>query len=213
MNSERKLLKEAKEGCVAKGSGVCIGDSMANGDMNHRRSSRQIQGRKHSKLCHRGPDWSGIHCYQDCYLAHHRLPIVDPASGDQLLYNEDKTIVVTVNMEIYNHSELRAKLKNHQFRSSSDCEVIAHLYEEYGEDCVDMLDGMFSFVLLDTRDKSFIAAHDAIGIIPLYVGWGLDGSTWFASEKKDLSDDCERFMSFLPGHIYSSKNGEFLKLS
>ncbi|KAH7667056.1 Asparagine synthase (glutamine-hydrolyzing) protein [Dioscorea alata] len=65
------------------------------------------------KLRHRGPDWSGIHCYQDCYLAHQRLAIVDPASGDQPLYNEDKTIVVTVNGEIYNHSELRTKLKNH----------------------------------------------------------------------------------------------------
>ncbi|KAG6657561.1 hypothetical protein CIPAW_04G099400 [Carya illinoinensis] len=70
-----------------------------------------------------------------------------------------------------------------------------------------MLDGMFSFVLLDTRDKSFIAARDAIGITPLYIGWGLDGSVWFASEMKALSDDCERFMSFLPGHIYSSKQG------
>ncbi|CAI0473594.1 unnamed protein product [Linum tenue] len=70
-----------------------------------------------------------------------------------------------------------------------------------------MLDGMFSFVLLDTRNKTFIAARDAIGITPLYMGWGLDGSVWFASEMKALSDDCERFVSFLPGHIYSSKEG------
>jgi asparagine synthase (glutamine-hydrolysing) len=70
-----------------------------------------------------------------------------------------------------------------------------------------MLDGMFAFVLLDTRDKSFIAARDAIGITPLYIGWGLDGSVWFASEMKALSDDCEQFMSFPPGHIYSSKQG------
>ncbi|CAA2983475.1 asparagine synthetase [glutamine-hydrolyzing] 2 [Olea europaea subsp. europaea] len=128
------------------------------------------------RLRHRGPDWSGLHCHEDCYLAHQRLAIVDPASGDQPLYNEDKTVAVT--------------------------------YEEYGEEFVDMLDGMFSFVLLDTRDKSFIAARDAIGITPLYIGWGLDGSVWFASEMKALSDDCERFMSFLPGHIYSSKTGE-----
>ncbi|XP_026437893.1 asparagine synthetase [glutamine-hydrolyzing] 2-like [Papaver somniferum] len=160
------------------------------------------------RLRHRGPDWSGLHCHQDCYLAHQRLAIVDPASGDQPLYNEDKSIIVTVNGEIYNHEELRAKLKNHKFRTGSDCEVIAHLYEEYGENFVDMLDGMFSFVLLDTRDKSFIAARDAIGITPLYMGWGLDGSIWFASEMKALSDDCERFTSFLPGHIYSSKTGE-----
>ncbi|KAL6958622.1 Asparagine synthetase [glutamine-hydrolyzing] 3, partial [Sarracenia purpurea var. burkii] len=79
-----------------------------------------------------------------------------------------------VNGEIYNHKQLRQELKSHQFRTGSDCEVIAHLYEEYGEDFVDMLDGMFSFVLLDTRDKSFIAAWDAIGITPFYMGWGLD---------------------------------------
>ncbi|XP_072996793.1 asparagine synthetase [glutamine-hydrolyzing] 2 [Typha latifolia] len=159
------------------------------------------------RLRHRGPDWSGIHTYQDCYLAHQRLAIIDPTSGDQPLYNEDKSIIVTVNGEIYNHEELRAKLKSHNFRTGSDCEVIAHLYEEYGEDFVNMLDGMFSFVLLDTRDKSFIAARDAIGITPLYMGWGLDGSIWFASEMKALSDDCERFVSFLPGHLYSSKRG------
>ncbi|CAI0473662.1 unnamed protein product [Linum tenue] len=164
------------------------------------------------RLRHRGPDWSGLHCYDDCYLAHQRLAIIDPASGDQPLYNEDKTVVVTVNGEIYNHKELREKLTSHQFRTGSDCEVIAHLYEEYGEDFVHMLDGMFSFVLLDTRNKTFIAARDAIGITPLYMGWGLDGSVWFASEMKALSDDCERFVSFLPGHIYSSKEGLFLGL-
>ncbi|KAL1066732.1 hypothetical protein V6Z11_D12G080700 [Gossypium hirsutum] len=162
------------------------------------------------RLRHRGPDWSGLHCHQNCYLSHQRLAIVDPTSGDQPLYNEDKTVVVTVNGEIYNHKQLREKLNSHQFRTGSDCEVIAHLYEEYGEDFVDMLDGMFSFVLLDTRDKSFIAARDAIGITPLYIGWGLDGSVWFASEMKALSDDCEQFMSFLPGHIYSSKQVSFL---
>ncbi|KAK7379472.1 hypothetical protein VNO80_04933 [Phaseolus coccineus] len=159
------------------------------------------------RLRHRGPDWSGLHCHGDCFLAHQRLAIVDPTSGDQPLYNEDKTVIVTVNGEIYNHKQLRQKLSSHQFRTGSDCEVIAHLYEEYGEEFVNMLDGMFAFVLLDTRDKSFIAARDAIGITPLYLGWGHDGSTWFASEMKALSDDCERFMSFPPGHIYSSKQG------
>ncbi|KAF1892517.1 hypothetical protein Lal_00010983 [Lupinus albus] len=159
------------------------------------------------RLRHRGPDWSGLHCHEDCYLAHQRLAIIDPTSGDQPLYNEDKTVILTVNGEIYNHKQLRQNLSSHQFRTGSDCEVITHLYEEHGEDFIDMLDGMFSFVLLDTRDKSFIAARDAIGITPLYLGWGLDGSIWFASEMKALSDDCERFISFPPGHIYSSKHG------
>ncbi|EPS71106.1 asparagine synthetase, partial [Genlisea aurea] len=159
------------------------------------------------RMRHRGPDWSGLHHHENCYLAHQRLAIVDPTSGDQPLYNEDKTVVVTVNGEIYNHNELRKKLTSHKFRTGSDCEVIAHLYDEYGEEFVNMLDGMFSFVLLDTRDNSFIAARDAIGITPLYIGWGLDGSTWFASEMKALIDECEQFTAFLPGHIYSSKKG------
>ncbi|CAI0387684.1 unnamed protein product [Linum tenue] len=72
-----------------------------------------------------------------------------------------------------------------------------------------MLDGMFSFVLLDTRDNSFIVARDAVGITSLYIGWGLDGSIWISSELKGLNDDCEHFQCFPPGHLYSSKNGGF----
>ncbi|KAK3206564.1 hypothetical protein Dsin_020610 [Dipteronia sinensis] len=159
------------------------------------------------RLKHRGPDWSGLYQHGDFYLAHQRLAIIDPASGDQPLYNEDKKIVVTVNGEIYNHEELRKRLVNHKFRTGSDCDVIAHLYEEYGENFVDMLDGMFSFVLLDTRDNSFIVARDAIGITSLYIGWGLDGSIWISSELKGLNDDCEHFECFPPGHLYSSKLG------
>ncbi|XP_047047781.1 asparagine synthetase [glutamine-hydrolyzing] [Lolium rigidum] len=161
------------------------------------------------RLKHRGPDWSGMHQVGDCYLSHQRLAIIDPASGDQPLYNEDKSIVVTVNGEIYNHEQLRAQLSSHTFRTGSDCEVIAHLYEEHGENFIDMLDGVFSFVLLDTRDHSFIAARDAIGVTPLYIGWGIDGSVWISSEMKGLNDDCEHFEAFPPGHLYSSKQGGF----
>eukprot|EP00261_Vitis_vinifera_P034595 XP_019075838.1 PREDICTED: asparagine synthetase [glutamine-hydrolyzing]-like isoform X1 [Vitis vinifera] len=161
------------------------------------------------RLKHRGPDWSGLYQHGDCYLAHQRLAIIDPASGDQPLYNENQAIVVTVNGEIYNHEELRKSMPNHKFRTGSDCDVIAHLYEEHGENFVDMLDGMFSFVLLDTRDDSFIVARDAIGITSLYIGWGLDGSVWISSELKGLNDDCEHFESFPPGHMYSSKEGGF----
>ncbi|KAL1222032.1 Asparagine synthetase [glutamine-hydrolyzing] 1 [Cardamine amara subsp. amara] len=161
------------------------------------------------RLRHRGPDWSGLYQHGDNYLAHQRLAVIDPASGDQPLFNEDKTIVVTVNGEIYNHEELRKRLKNHKFRTGSDCAVIAHLYEEYGEDFVNMLDGIFSFVLLDTRDNSFMVARDAIGVTSLYIGWGLDGSVMVSSEMKGLNDDCEHFEVFPPGHLYSSKLGGF----
>ncbi|KAK1373940.1 hypothetical protein POM88_030133 [Heracleum sosnowskyi] len=104
-----------------------------------------------------------------------------------------------VNGEIYNHEELQKSLHNHIFKTGSDCDVIAHLYEEHGENFVDMLDGVFSFVLLDTSDNSFIAARDAIGITPLYIGWGLDGSIWISSEMKGLNDDCE------PRHFTNTK--------
>ncbi|RZC26293.1 Asparagine synthetase isoform B [Glycine soja] len=161
------------------------------------------------RLKHRGPDWSGLHQHGDCFLAHQRLAIVDPASGDQPLFNEDKSVIVTVNGEIYNHEELRKQLPNHKFRTGCDCDVIAHLYEEHGEDFVDMLDGIFSFVLLDTRDNSFIVARDAIGVTSLYIGWGLDGSVWISSEMKGLNDDCEHFECFPPGHLYSSKERGF----
>ncbi|KAB2028282.1 hypothetical protein ES319_D05G087600v1 [Gossypium barbadense] len=161
------------------------------------------------RLKHRGPDWSGLYQHRDSYLAHQRLAIVDPASGDQPLFNEDKSVAVTVNGEIYNHEELRKKLVNHKFRTGSDCDVIAHLYEEYGEDFVDMLDGIFSFVLLDTSDNSFIVARDAIGVTSLYIGWGLDGSVWISSEMKGLNDDCEHFETFPPGHLYTSKSRGF----
>jgi asparagine synthase (glutamine-hydrolysing) len=142
-----------------------------------------------------------------CYLAHERLAIIDPASGDQPLYNGNKDIVVAVNGEIYNHEALKENMKGKTYHTQSDCEVIAHLYEDVGEEAVGMLDGMFSFVLVDNRDNSFIAARDPIGITPLYLGWGNDGAVWFSSEMKALKDDCERFEVFPPGHIYSSKAG------
>ncbi|KAL6905784.1 hypothetical protein ACP4OV_003385 [Aristida adscensionis] len=162
------------------------------------------------RLKHRGPDWSGLRQVGDCYLSHQRLAIIDPASGDQPLYNEDQTVVLAVNGEIYNHEDLRRnQLAAHKFRTGSDCEVIAHLYEEHGEEFVDMLDGVFSFVLLDTRDRTFVAARDAVGVTPLYIGWGIDGSVWVSSEMKALNDECEHFEVFPPGHLYSSKNGGF----
>ncbi|KAG0597217.1 hypothetical protein M758_UG321500 [Ceratodon purpureus] len=161
------------------------------------------------RLRHRGPDWSGLFVDEAAgvYLAHERLAIIDPASGDQPLFNETKEIVVAVNGEVYNHEALKVGMKAHEYNTQSDCEVIAHLYEEIGEEVVGKLDGMFSFVLVDLRDKSFIAARDPLGITPLYLGWGSDGSVWFASEMKALKDDCERFGTFPPGHIYSSKEG------
>ncbi|MED6224320.1 Asparagine synthetase [glutamine-hydrolyzing] 3 [Stylosanthes scabra] len=146
------------------------------------------------RLKHRGPDWSGLHCHGDCYLAHQRLAIVDSTSGDQPLYNEDKTVIVT-----------ESNGQQQTFKWNSNPQWISpwlagmKSMEKNSLICW-MGCSPLSFL---TRDKSFIAARDAIGITPLYLGWALDGSTWFASEMKALSDDCERFISFPPGHIYS----------
>ncbi|KIY92868.1 asparagine synthase(glutamine-hydrolysing) [Monoraphidium neglectum] len=139
---------------------------------------------------------SGMHQWKSCFLAHERLAIIDPASGDQPLYNEDKSIVVAVNGEIYNYQALKAQIvaahPDKKFRTESDCEVISHLYEDHGVKVASMLDGMFSFVLLDQNTNSFVVARDPIGITSLYIGWGRDGATWVASEMKCIKDECVR---------------------
>ncbi|GJN31150.1 hypothetical protein PR202_gb19512 [Eleusine coracana subsp. coracana] len=116
------------------------------------------------------------------------------------------------NGEIYNHKKIRKQFGGkHAFTTGSDCEVIIPLYEEYGENFVDMLDGgVFAFVLYDTRSRTYMAARDdAIGVNPLYIGWGADGSVWFSSEMKALNEDCVRFDIFPPGHLYSSATAGF----
>lgn len=163
-------------------------------------------------LRHRGPDWSGIHVQQTTrpggrvahnVLAHERLGIVDPEGGAQPLISESGTLALTVNGEIYNHLELaRGLQQQHTFATRSDCEVILHLYEEQGAEMVDRLDGVFAFVLADGESGEVLAARDPIGVAPLYWGWGNDGSVWFASEMKALTDVCQRFEPFPPGHLY-----------
>mmetsp|Transcript_75346 Transcript_75346/g.147876 ORF Transcript_75346/g.147876 Transcript_75346/m.147876 type:complete len:598 (-) Transcript_75346:362-2155(-) len=166
-------------------------------------------------LRHRGPDWSGMYCEGSTVIAHERLAIVDPDSGDQPLYNEDHSIVLGVNGEIYNHLDLREKLEErakvkHTFATKSDCEILLHLYMEDGVDFLSKNEvcGMFAFVLWDKNKNLFMAARDTIGIIPLYKGWGKDGSVCFASELKALHKLCHRYELFPPGHVYDSKSDE-----
>ncbi|CAG8494186.1 2470_t:CDS:10 [Acaulospora morrowiae] len=163
------------------------------------------------KLRHRGPDWSGCKILGDHILCHERLAIVGLDTGAQPLYNDEETIFLSVNGEIYNHKILEKQLKrNPHFRTHSDCEVILHLYEEIGEDVVNHLDGMFSFVLLDTRKNRFIAARDPIGITTLYQGWSSSspGTIYFSSELKALNEECDKVIAFPPGHIYDSVTGQ-----
>ncbi|KAI0375027.1 glutamine-hydrolyzing asparagine synthase [Pilatotrama ljubarskyi] len=163
------------------------------------------------KIRHRGPDWSGCYSGKQTILAHERLAIVGVDTGAQPLVSPDGKIILAVNGEIYNHQKLRAQLKNqYKFKTHSDCEVIIPLYQEKGKDLCDLLDGMFSFVLLDesVTPSRLIAARDPIGITTLYQGWSSQrpGATFFASELKALTDLCDKIISFPPGHVYDSQD-------
>lgn len=126
-------------------------------------------------LGHRGPDGTGSCSIGPALLLHTRLAIIDVAGGDQPLRSEDGACAVVVNGEIYNHSELRAELeaKGHRFATRSDSEVILHLYEELGPDCVRRLNGIFAFALWDDRRHELVLARDHFGVKPLY--WWSDG--------------------------------------
>jgi asparagine synthase (glutamine-hydrolysing) len=164
---------------------------------------------------HRGPDWSGVYCSGSTIIAHERLAIVDPASGDQPLFNENRDLVLGVNGEIYNHVELRQKLEarapgKHKFLTESDCEVLLHLYAEDGPDFLTKNEvcGMFAFVIWDAKQGRYFVARDTVGIIPLYIGWDNDGALYVASELKSLHPRCTQYELFPPGHLMDSKTGE-----
>ncbi|HEY6337918.1 MAG TPA: asparagine synthase (glutamine-hydrolyzing) [Candidatus Sulfotelmatobacter sp.] len=141
-------------------------------------------------LRHRGPDDRGCEerLQGRCLLGHTRLSIIDLAGGKQPLRNEDETIWVICNGEIYNYVELRARLieKGHRFRTQSDCEVLVHLYEEKGEKLLDDLVGMYAFVLLDEKNRRVLAARDPLGEKPLYWARFGDRGFAFASEMKAM---------------------------
>jgi len=160
------------------------------------------------KVRHRGPDWSGIYCGDHAVMSHERLAIVDPISGGQPLYNEEKSLILAVNGEIYNHEDLREQFPDFQFQTHSDCEVILALYEKKGVDFLDELNGIFAFALHDTKNNSYLVARDHMGIIPLYMGWDESGNFYVASELKSLEGVCNKIEVFPPGHYFSSTDGE-----
>jgi asparagine synthase (glutamine-hydrolysing) len=136
---------------------------------------------------HRGPDSRGVFADRGVALGVQRLAVIDLESGDQPIYNEDGTVVVVLNGEIYNFRELREELirGGHSFSTQSDTEVIVHLYEELGEGCVDRLRGMFAFALWDRRSRRLLLGRDRVGKKPLFYALR-DGRLWFGSEPKAI---------------------------
>ena len=149
--------------------------------------------RMNDRIVHRGPDQDGIYCDDEVSLGHRRLSIIDLSEhGRQPMYNEDKSICLIFNGEIYNFPELREILlqKGHTFSSNSDSEVIIHAYEEYGTGVLDKLRGMFAFALYDVKEKTLLLARDRIGNKPLYYYHKKGNQKLvFASEIKAIIED------------------------
>jgi len=164
------------------------------------------------KVRHRGPDWSGIHCGKNVLLAHERLAIVDPQSGNQPIFSSDRKLILAANGEIYNHRDLKHNLESkYDFQTNSDCEIILALYKEKGVDFLDDLNGIFGFVLYDENKESYLIARDHMGIIPLYMGWDKFGTFYVASELKALEGICNKIEIFPPGHYLSSTDSKPVK--
>jgi len=156
------------------------------------RERRQIDeallGRMNESQFHRGPDEGGLHIEPGVGLGHRRLSIIDLSTGQQPLFNEDKSVVVVYNGEIYNFQSLHEELAaaGHKFRTHCDTEVIVHAWEEWGESCVDRFRGMFAFALWDRNQEILFLVRDRLGIKPLFYAALPNGQVIFGSELKAL---------------------------
>lgn len=164
------------------------------------------------KLRHRGPDWSGIYSNDKAILLHERLSIVDVEHGAQPLIDRKTGRVLSVNGEIYNHNELRTEFKKeHDFQTASDCEPILYLYDEFGPEFVNKMNGIFAFVIYDPNSNDYYIARDHIGIVPLYWGWDKEGNLYVSSEMKAIVDVCQKMEEFPPGHYYLGREKKLVK--
>ena len=153
---------------------------------------RGMLERMTESLQHRGPDSYGFHFAPGIGLGIRRLSIIDLETGDQPISNEDGTLTIVCNGEIYNYRELRQQLiaAGHRFRTQSDVEVIVHLYEDHGVDCLHHLRGMFGFALWDSRQRRLMLARDRLGIKPLHYAIENDACYFGSEQKAILAADC-----------------------
>lgn len=151
--------------------------------------SRDLISRINNIQSHRGPDENEVHLEPGLALGHRRLSVIDLATGTQPLFNEDGTVGIVFNGEIYNYLELMQELKDlgYRFRTRSDTEVIVHAWQAWGEACVHRLRGMFAFALWDRKHQTLFLARDRMGVKPMHYAWLPDGSFIFGSELKVLT--------------------------
>lgn len=183
--------------------------------------------KNHKKIKHRGPDWEGEYNGDNCFLAHHRLSIIDPYGGNQpLIYkspNVDKNLVLCVNGEIYNYKQIKSEFQDiFKFSSGSDCEVILPLYlqtinkskennnntnnNNYIKELLNKLDGIFSFILHDEINNKTLVARDPLGVTTLYYGFDSFGNPHFSSEMKAFSKDIVPHVFPAGGFMYFDNN-------
>ena len=207
------------------------------GFTNTNKDSEMIIGAMMDRIKHRGPDASGKYIDDGIALGHRRLSIIDVTSqGDQPIFNEDKSLVLVFNGEIYNYRDIRAELvrAGHTFATNTDSEVLIHGYEQYGTKLLGKLRGMFSFVIWDTKKRELFGARDYFGIKPMYYA-GMGGTFMFGSEiksflehpdfKKELNEAAlENYLTFqysptsetffknvyklMPAHYFIYKDGQ-----
>ena len=153
-----------------------------------REIDRAVLHRMNESQFHRGPDEGGLHIEPGVGLGHRRLSIIDLSTGQQPLYNEDKSVCVVFNGEIYNYQSLIPELQalGHTFHTRSDTEVIVHAWESWGEKCVERFRGMFAFALWDSNRETLFLARDRLGVKPLYYAILEDGTFLFGSELKSI---------------------------
>ena len=150
---------------------------------------RDLLHRMNESQHHRGPDEGGLHVEPGVGLGHRRLSIIDLATGQQPLFNEDGSVVIVFNGEVYNFQSLVPELQalGHTFRTRSDTEVVVHAWEAWGERCVERLRGMFAFAIWDRNHCQLFLARDRLGVKPLYYALLPDGHLVFGSELKALT--------------------------
>jgi len=167
---------------------MCGINGIAFSSKSGRTINRATLERMRDVITHRGPDEEGIFVDGAVGLGHRRLSIVDVAAGHQPMTNEDGSLHIVYNGEVYNHADYRDELeaRGHVYQTHCDTETILHLYEEHGVNCVDYLRGMFAFAIWDQRQKQLFIARDRLGVKPLYYVHTNDGSLYFGSEIKTL---------------------------